>query len=212
MHRAQDYGKESLKVDEQSEFGGRSQGAQHRFKGRLVLSGLIALPIYMAFALFLLVSLDGQVFLTPAIYCGGLVFAMGLSVVLVRVLPGTEENVLLAAFVAFPVVLMLVFPLVCVAPMRLLHTFLPQQEAIEILHFEHLSRCGKRSSSMRGASFEEAFGMFNHRTCDIPSSLVGQLRRGDEMHWLIMRSAVGFSLKRLERVTRNRQVVSDLAR
>ena len=199
-------------MDEQFEFGGRPQGVQSRFKARLILSGLIALPIYMAFAVFLLISFDGQVFVTPAIYGGSLVFAVGLSAVLVRVLPGVEENVLFAAFVLFPVVLMLIFPMVCLTPMRLLHTFLPQQEVIEILHFEHRSRCGRRSSSMRGASFKEAFGVLNHRTCNVPSSLVGQLRRGDEMHWLIERSAVGFSLKRLERVTRNRQVVFDLAR
>ena len=199
-------------MDEQFELGGRYQGAQSRFKARLMLIGLIALPICLAFALFLFVSFDGQIFVTPATYGGGLVFAVGLSVVLIRIIPGAEENVLIAAFIVFPLVLMLIFPLFCLTPMRLLHTFLPQQEVIEIFHFEHLSRCGRRSSSRRGVSFEEAFGVFNYRTCNVPPSLVGQLRKGDEMHWLIKRTAVGFSLKRLERVTRNRQVVFDLAR
>lgn len=178
----------------------------------VLLSFLVFYPL---FSIFYLKSTSGWVFISPNIYVAGCVCSFILSAVLVFLMfrKGSKRvsNVLVAFFITFPAFLLILFPLFFVVPLRLVHTFLPKQEMIQQLEIEWIAGCGGRraSHSWKGVRFVDGFGFLNESSCKLPSWLVKDLREGDELSWRVERSVVGFSLVKLERVSRNGVMVVD---
>ena len=178
----------------------------------VLLSFLIFYPL---FSVAYLKSTNGWVFISPNIYIAGCVCSFIFSAVLVLLMfrQGSKRvgNVLIAFFITFPVLLLILFSLFFVVPLRLVHTFLPKQEVIQQLEIEWITGCGGRRAShgWKGVRFVEGFGFLNENNCKLPSWLVKNLREGDELSWHVERSVVGFSLVKLERVSRNGVIVID---
>ena len=187
-------------------------------KALLVLSLLLGSLVYIVIAIIYFKSTQGWIFIEPVFYLTGVFVSALVAVLLIysmRVKGAVLfSNALVVVFATFPVILMLLVPLLAVVPLRLMHTLLPHEEVVKSLHVEWISRCGggRRSSSRlppSGVRLEEGFGFLNDQNCKLPGWLVPQLRKGDELSWRIERSAVGFSLVKLERVTRDGEMVID---
>lgn len=178
----------------------------------VLLSFLIVYPL---FSVVYLSSTNGWVFISPNIYVAGCVCSFIFSAVLVCLMfrQGSKwvGNVLVAIFITFPVLLLILFPLFFIVPLRLVHTLLPKEEVIQQLEVDWITGCGGRRAShgWKGVKFVEGFGFLNESNCKLPSWLVKNLRVGDELSWHVERSVVGFSLVKLERVSRNGVIVID---
>lgn len=176
---------------------------------------LLALLVYPLVAVIYLKSTNGWVFIKPSIYVVGVACCAVFAVLVIYLMRGRGSvrfsGALVGTFITFPVLLLMLFPLVCLAPLRLVHTFLPKQEVVQPLQVRWVSPCGKRRAglSWSGVKFVEGFGFLNDNNCKLPSWLVEQLREGDELSWRMERSAIGFSLVKLERVSRNGAMVID---
>ena len=185
-------------------------------KALLSLSLLLGSPVYILIAIIYIKSTQGWIFIGADFYLAGVFVSALVAVLLIYSMRGQGSvlfsNFLVVVFATFPVILMLLVPLLAVAPLRLMHTLLPHEEVVKSLHVEWISRCGggrRSSSSLRGVMFEEGFGFLNDQNCKLPGWLVPQLRKDDELSWRIERSAVGFSLVKLERITRDGEMVID---
>lgn|GEM_PF-6584913 len=181
------------------------------------LALLLALLVYPLIAVIYLKSTNGWVFIKPNIYVAGVACSAVLAVLVIYSMRGRGSvrfsGALVGTFITFPVLLLMLFPLVCVAPLRIVHTFLPKQEVVQPLQVRWVSPCGRRRSGLSGSGVEfvEGFGFLNENNCKLPSWLVEQLREGDELSWRMERSAIGFSLLKLERVSRNGAMAIDVS-
>jgi hypothetical protein len=185
-------------------------------KAWMLLSLLLSFPVYMLVSLIYIQSTQGWIFIDPGIYQAGVVVSAVVAVLLIYSMRGRGSvlfsNVLVLMLGTFPVLLMLLVPLLSVAPLRMVHTLLPHDDVVKSLRVELFTSCGsgrRSSSNLRGVVFEEGFGFLNDKNCELPFWLVGELRKADELSWRIERSAIGFSLVKLERVTRGGDMVID---
>ena len=185
---------------------------------RSVWKAFALLFILLVFPLLSIIYLEftsGWVFIAPSAYAAGGVCSLVFAALIIYSMRGRSSkwfsDSLVVMFITFPVLLLFLFPLLCIVPLRLAHTFLPKQDVIQSLQVEVIAVCSRRRNgrSWNGVSFVEGFGFLNENNCKLPSWLVEQLREGDELSWRVERSAVGFSLVKLERVSRNGAMIID---
>jgi nitrate reductase NapE component len=158
------------------------------------LALLLALLVYPLVAVIYLKSTNGWVFINPSVYVAGVACCAVFAVLVIYLMRGRGSarfsGALVGTFITFPVLLLMLFPLVCLAPLRIVHTFLPKQEVVNPLQVRWVPVCGKRRSglSWSGVKFVEGFGFLNDNNCKLPSWLVEQLREGDELSGVLQGS------------------------
>ena len=161
---------------------------------------------YMFFAIFIIFPFTFRYFIDSSFY----VAALAICVVLLFFLLG---RFLLQAFkqgrvgwfsllVGGPFLIFGLCIPFAIVPARIAHMLMPKEEVSMTLTAEGIIRSTKGCAG-GGVYFKETYGIFNNRTCTLPKKAYEMVARGDKLHYRVNRSIVGFSLVRLEKITRD---------